>query len=234
MKGIVYKITNKINNKIYIGETVTTLDKRIYNHFYSAKTRLDKNKWWNALRKYNREDFFWEILESVFDEDYLILKEKLVTREIYYINKYDSIKNGYNSVLGNQFGMPMNGKLNPAWIDINIDWDEYIKLASLGFNRSELAEHFNIPLNHIKIWKKRLRDTDPEKGKILEELEKKRKKKSARKKSADNKLPKAIVNKVLKLTKDGVSIQKIHEQLDLPFKSVRKIREHAKLNWSNI
>jgi hypothetical protein len=53
---LIYKATNKINNKSYIGQTTETLDIRIRRHLYSIKTR--RNYYFcNALRKYGKENF---------------------------------------------------------------------------------------------------------------------------------------------------------------------------------
>ena len=38
--GYIYKITNKINNKVYIGQTIFSLEERWYRH--QIKAKLDK------------------------------------------------------------------------------------------------------------------------------------------------------------------------------------------------
>lgn len=95
---IVYKITNKINNKCYIGQTVRKLSKRFSEH-----AALDRNyKISNAIHKYGRENFVLEILEEgahIEDLNYL---------EVYYIKYYDSINNGYNLEKGG-----MNKHMSP-------------------------------------------------------------------------------------------------------------------------
>ena len=63
MNYIIYKVTNKINNKIYIGKTCTTLEKRKSEHYrearYCEKWDIKDNKFHKALLKYKYEDFIW-------------------------------------------------------------------------------------------------------------------------------------------------------------------------------
>ena len=89
MKGIIYKITNNINNKVYIGQTRYTLEFRWRQHW----NKKDNTYFHNALHKYGKDAFTIEILEEC---DYKDLNSK----EIFYIAKYDSFNNGYNLTLG--------------------------------------------------------------------------------------------------------------------------------------
>ena len=59
----IYKITNKINNKIYIGFTSQNPKKRLLQHFRKAKygTISPLN---NAIRKYGKENFIVETIET--------------------------------------------------------------------------------------------------------------------------------------------------------------------------
>ena len=92
MYGIIYKVTNKINNKIYIGQTIQTLSERRNKHYYKANNESDINTHFiNALRKYPKDSFIWEIIDKAENQEQLDIKEK------YWIKYYDSIKNGYNT-----------------------------------------------------------------------------------------------------------------------------------------
>nr|DAJ19309.1 MAG TPA: intron associated endonuclease [Siphoviridae sp. ctEup56] len=102
-KMLIYKITNTINNKIYIGQTTQTLSERIHNYksevkFYKGNPRPIIL----AMRKYGFENFCFEIVE-----DNIQTKEELDEREIYYIKFFDcqienrkgyNLENGGNSV----------------------------------------------------------------------------------------------------------------------------------------
>lgn len=91
--GYIYKITNKINNKIYIGQTARDIDSRYYEHKKCAENTNTNQPLYNAMRKYGVEAFKVDLVEEC-DES------MLNDREIYYIDKYDSYKNGYNATLG--------------------------------------------------------------------------------------------------------------------------------------
>ena len=58
-----YKITNKINNKVYIGITKRTLSQRFNTHVYDAKNYTHKLA--NSIKKYGRDNFKIELLEEI-------------------------------------------------------------------------------------------------------------------------------------------------------------------------
>lgn len=91
----IYKITNKLNNKCYIGQS-KDIYVRIKKHI-SKINEVNASQYnfqiYQAMRKYGIENFKVEILEACQED---ILNE----REIYWIQKYDSFKHGYNSTLG--------------------------------------------------------------------------------------------------------------------------------------
>lgn len=91
----IYKITNKINGKIYIGQSVD-----IFYRWKAHSKCLGKSEYplYNDMEKYGIENFTFEILE-------LCTKENLSDRERYYIEKFNSYiyyenSNGYNITLG--------------------------------------------------------------------------------------------------------------------------------------
>lgn len=91
----IYKITNNINNKCYIGKTVNT-SRRFSDHkrlaFSTNKDHKEYEKTlYRAFRKYGLENFTFEILE---------ITDYPNERENYWIEFYDSINNGYNEGLG--------------------------------------------------------------------------------------------------------------------------------------
>lgn len=89
--GFIYKISNNINNKLYIGKTCSTIENRWSHH----KNAYQKYDWhlYKAMRKYGINNFKIEIIEQC---DNNLLNE----REMYWINKLDTYKNGYNSTTG--------------------------------------------------------------------------------------------------------------------------------------
>lgn len=102
---LIYKATNKTNNKIYIGATKKSLNERKHAHYLKAKYN-SKQYFHNAIRKYGEDNFLWEIIEDNIN-DQKILDEK----EIHYIKFFDSIQNGYNISTGGGGGD--NIKFNP-------------------------------------------------------------------------------------------------------------------------
>lgn len=92
--GIIYKITNKVNNKIYIGQTIYSLTHRWNQHRNQRSDILMKDrKLYRAFNKYGIQNFSIEQIEEC---DNSLLNE----REVYWIKYYDSFNNGYNMTLG--------------------------------------------------------------------------------------------------------------------------------------
>lgn len=81
------------NGKKYIGQTKSHLEARINQHEQKAKDTRNKSKFYHAIRT-TKDPIIWGILERNISLD------KVDERERYYIDKYDTINDGYNSVLG--------------------------------------------------------------------------------------------------------------------------------------
>ena len=61
-KGLIYKATNKINGKSYVGQTIFTLAERIDGHIKSATKKDSPYHFHKAIRKYGEENFDWETI----------------------------------------------------------------------------------------------------------------------------------------------------------------------------
>jgi group I intron endonuclease len=94
-KGKIYKITNTINGKVYIGCTITTLKKRYQEHLYRCFKTDYNSKFYNSIRKYGEENFTIELITEC-DVD------KIYETEKSYIRQYNSFKNGLNSTFGGE------------------------------------------------------------------------------------------------------------------------------------
>ena len=81
--GFIYKVTNKVNDKVYIGQTVRSVSLRWKEHVrYSSYDNLDYTSLlYHAIRKYGEDSFSVEELEKCEDE-------KLDERERYWIDFY--------------------------------------------------------------------------------------------------------------------------------------------------
>ena len=97
--GYIYKITNTINNKCYIGETKqNNIEVRWKQHKNTIKNGVGCPALQSAVKKYDIENFKFEILLICFDED-------RYKYEIEYIKKYNSkVPNGYNILDGGPGG----------------------------------------------------------------------------------------------------------------------------------
>ena len=94
--GVIYKITNKINNKIYIGQTIKSVHYRWKQHCRYKKAMIS-----SAIRKYGEENFEIVELLSAFDH------EELNRSEQYFIKYFNTISpNGYNLMSGGRSSVP--------------------------------------------------------------------------------------------------------------------------------
>lgn len=93
---LIYKATNTQNNKVYIGQTIKPLSHRISEHKCRAADSDSHTKFYNAIKKYGWESFVWEVIE----ESDKWTQDELNSKEQYYIQLYNSIENGYNTLVG--------------------------------------------------------------------------------------------------------------------------------------
>lgn len=120
MVGI-YKITNKINGKIYVGQS-NNIKRRFWeyqNRGTASRIPVDA-----AIEKYGSENFQYDIIEEC-------PIEKLNERETYWIKHFNSIKNGYNlSEGGNQQSIGSNNGRA-------ILTEEDVKIIRIAYNNHE-------------------------------------------------------------------------------------------------
>ena len=91
----IYKITNKINNHAYIGQS-TRIEHRWKEHKSPYNwNRESKKPLYLAFQKYGLENFIFEVLEKCE-------KEQLNKKVQYWISYYNTYKNGYNQTSGGE------------------------------------------------------------------------------------------------------------------------------------
>ncbi len=98
MYGIIYRAFLE-DGRSYVGQTINTFEDRKNKHKLLAEnSRNDCRHFYRAMRKYGFDSFMWEILDSAES------KEELDLKEIQYIEKLNSIKNGFNIRTGGSRG----------------------------------------------------------------------------------------------------------------------------------
>ena len=120
--GFIYKITNKLDGKLYVGKTCTTISNR-WSHHLNDYTKKDWHLY-RAMRKYGVENFTIEPIEECPDE-------LLNCREIYWIDKLDTFNTGYNETRGGE------GR-------IQISREQVIDLWNQGLSVKAIAENLDV------------------------------------------------------------------------------------------
>ena len=88
--GKVYLIKNKVNGKVYIGQTIQSLKRRFSQHKCNALTRKKKTPLYSSIRKHGINNFEITLLKDD------IKPKELNDVEANYILKYSSVEKGYN------------------------------------------------------------------------------------------------------------------------------------------
>lgn len=121
-----YKLTNLLNNKSYIGIT-TDPEKRKYQHFCGRGSLLV----FQAIKKYGKENFKFEILRQDEDENFIKFLE------------IESIKE-YNTQTPSGYNIDKGGGLPPSWKGKKHSLETKQKMsASSKGNKSNLGKHFS-------------------------------------------------------------------------------------------
>lgn len=91
----IYKITNNINQKVYIGKTSSSITHRWQRHKEDAQKDSERHRpLYKAMNKYGIEYFTIELIEEVQDDTVAC------EQEIYWIEYFQSFKYGYNATTG--------------------------------------------------------------------------------------------------------------------------------------
>ena len=135
MRGFIYKITNKINGKSYIGQTIQNVKERFYQHCATKCSQAVLNMAIHrAINKYGKSNFTIEVIEEVESTN-------LNDRERYWIRYYDSYNNGYNSTKGGQDGIKLFK---------NLDTESIVREYKSGKSLREIGRLFNVDKQTIK------------------------------------------------------------------------------------
>lgn len=124
----IYKITNDINGKVYIGKTIHPILKRFSEHCSDSQKERCKNRpLYRAMNKYGIEHFHVELLEETNEPE---------IREIYWIAFYDAYHNGYNATRGGD-GKPY------------LNYDEIVKVYQKLQNITQTAKLCRVSPEHV-------------------------------------------------------------------------------------
>lgn len=125
----IYKITNDINDKVYVGKTENSLKKRFAEHCTDSQKRIEeKRPLYAAMRKYGVEHFSIHLIEECDTSEASF-------REQYWIGFYKGYEEGYNATIGG------DGKAY-------INRQEIIDLWNEGASLKEIVDK----VNHDKGW----------------------------------------------------------------------------------
>ena len=117
----IYIITNDINDKVYVGKTEFSIEKRFQEHCAdSLRERCEKRPLYAAMRKYGVEHFSIKEIEECSTEDAPL-------REQFWIGFYRGYEEGYNATIGG------DGKTY-------IDRQEILELWNSGKSIKEISE----------------------------------------------------------------------------------------------
>ena len=135
MRGFIYKITNTINGKYYIGQTIQNVKERFYQHCATKCSKAVSNMAIHiAIKKYGKSNFTVEVIEEIDSAN-------LNDRERYWIKYYNSYNNGYNSTKGGQDGCkPFK----------DLDVESIIKEYNTGKSLRTLGTIFKVDKQTIK------------------------------------------------------------------------------------
>lgn len=169
--GSIYGIKNKLNDKIYIGQTTRALYRRIWEYRSAYRCNAFHNQYLsNAFYKYGWDNFEFTIIDTAETID------ELNEKEIFYINKYNSNnrKFGYNLELGGNNSIPsaetlekmskshQGIKQNENWVNKRIAVAGSDDAKKYGKPKTELEKNL-LSQNSPKYWLGKSRDEETKK-----------------------------------------------------------------------
>lgn len=169
--GKIYLITNSVNDKVYVGQTIQSLKKRFNGHCCYSKADKSANMYIKrAIHKYGRDKFTIHLIEEC-------PIELLNDREKYWISFYNSYKEGYNLTLGGQDSNYFSLHRLEDTVDIE-KFKQYIKEFKPLVG--EVVSHFGISRCSVYNLIRRLNDSElilnsynPRRGKTIKDINEK-------------------------------------------------------------
>lgn len=132
---IIYKVTNKINGKFYIGYTSKSLEERKRTHLLGSKYASYFSLFYCAIRKHGVDNFDWEIIDEATSIKESEEKEKFWIREMNSCNPsigYNITKGGTGGDVTSNHpnreeiikkqGLARSGNKNYQWKEIDVNY----------------------------------------------------------------------------------------------------------------
>lgn len=229
----IYKITNKINNKIYIGQS-NNIEGRIRGHIKYLKLNKHKNKHLqSSVNKHKIINFTFEIVEECE-------REKLNERENYWIEFYNCTKSefGYNILIGDFYNPSKLTNKEKKCIANIFKNDPY-------YSKKEIAKKYNVSastiysvLHELNIPKpkkicseeSRKKTSQTLKGRILPDEWKNNIGKAVSKNHGYSKFSEEQIDEVIKLLLDGLDNIQIQNMTNVSYTVINGIRN--KKTWA--
>ena len=142
----IYKIENIINNKVYVGSSVSIEDRWIRHKTDLVKGKSCSIKLQNSYNKHGVENFEFSILEECRIDN-------LIEREQYYINMYNSYNEGYNccAIAGNTLGFsPSEETRNKIRISVSGDKNPFYGKKHTEESRAIMRESHKGQISSFK------------------------------------------------------------------------------------
>lgn len=140
MEKWIYKITNSINNKVYIGQSKNPI--RRYKEHIAEAGKTDTIGLYAAMRKYGINNFKIEIIEGPINN--------YNEREIYWIKQYDSFNNGYNLTIGGDNPPILTGEnssLATFSDEVILEVQKDLIFSTLSYN--EISNKYSISTGYL-------------------------------------------------------------------------------------
>lgn len=138
--GEVYKIINKANGKLYVGQTIQGIHARFLRHLQDARNGVD-TVLCRAIRKHGESNFVYIKIEDAYSF------EELNEREIYWIN---TLKSHVNHEKSNGYNMKIGWQCHPSELNALTKLKKSVlrsilQDASTGeYSANDLSEKYNI------------------------------------------------------------------------------------------
>jgi len=142
-EGYIYLITNLINDKKYVGQTIRTINNRWSGHITESKRLYTTMAIARAINKYGKDNFKIEELEKISNPSQIELEKQLNELEKRYIIKYDSTNHcyGYNIDEGGR-----TGTVNKKPVDIYFIDGSFIETLD---SRTEVEQKYGITVDVV-------------------------------------------------------------------------------------